>query len=326
MRRFWIPVVFVAAGAAVAFVYDRGAFLPAEIAGRRLTAFLASSPRPAVSGAEKRSEILLSVPGVLEPAQKTLQAKAGIVIHVPSGKVLAEQDGFAAYPIASLTKLMGAMVALDAGVSMEREISMTPEEYTVGGNLRIVPNEETVRVRDLLYASITGSANNAALALARSVGMSREEFVREMNRQAVVMGFEQFSFEDPSGLSPKNTGSAYEVARLAGIALTEYPLIRDAASRESYTVVTVNTSREHVIKNPNTLFQRFRERFSFSKTGYLDEALYCLILARETPRGLLVAVTLGHPSKQGGEDETLALLDVGEERLAGGLPAGETLP
>lgn len=287
----------------------------------------------------------LSIPGLLE--RKGLETeqrreRAAIILQVPSGRrsadprsaegsgearagsgraeagaILAEHGSFVQLPIASLTKLMSTMVALDHGVDLDEEISILPEEFTVGGNLRIAPAHETVTLRELLYASITGSANNAALALARSTGLSREEFVREMNRKAIALGLEHLRFVDPSGLSSKNVGTAYEVARMAAIAFTEYPLIRDAASRGEYPIVTRNTKRKHVVKNPNLLLRRSPELFAGSKTGYLDEALYCLVLARETPGGLLIAVTLGHPSERGIEADTLAFLDEAAGRVAG---------
>jgi D-alanyl-D-alanine endopeptidase (penicillin-binding protein 7) len=240
-----------------------------------------------------------------------------MILSAPSGRILSEQNGFTQMPIASLTKLMSAMIVLDHGVDLGKELTIAPGEFTIGGNLRIVPGSETVTVRDLLYASITGSANNAALALARSTGLSRQDFLREMNRKAVALGLEQTSFADPTGLSPANVGSAYDVAQLAAVAFRDYPLIRDAASRGEHTVVTRNTQRVHVLKNPNGLFRRSPGRFIASKTGYLDEALYCLVLARETPHGTIIAVTLGHPSEEGSEEETLNLLDEAERRVAG---------
>lgn len=263
------------------------------------------------------SGVPLSIPGLLEKRETQSTARASVVIDASSGRILAEHDSTVMYPIASLTKLMSAMVALDHGVSLDREVTILPEEFTVGGTLRIVPGVETVTVRDLLYASIVGSANNAALALVRSTGLSKEEFVREMNRKAVALDAEHLSFADPSGLDPRNIGSAYDVARMAAVAWTKYPLIRDAASRGSYPIVTRNTHREHTVKNSNGLFERAASKFQFSKTGYLDEALYCLVLGRETPMGLIVAVTLGHPSDIGSQEETLSLLTKDPGHVAG---------
>jgi serine-type D-Ala-D-Ala endopeptidase (penicillin-binding protein 7) len=301
LRRFLL-LLSIGGGAFVLFLFFWGA--PGESMG----------PGGSDPGA---TEVPLSVPGQLADAAWQLQARTGVVIHVPSGKILAERDALLPVPIASITKLMGAMVALDEGVNLDAEVTIPLEEYTVGGNLRIAPGIESVTVRDLLYASITGSANNAANALARSTGLSTEEFVAEMNRHAVSLGLETMTFDDPSGLSPRNMGSAYDVARMASIALQKYPIIRDAASRDTYAIVTRNTAREHVIRNPNTLFQRATGKFFASKTGYLNEALYCVVLARDTPKGLFVSVTLGHPWKEGGENEAIGLLDEGEGRFAG---------
>lgn len=268
-------------------------------------------PSPSASG------VSLSVPGLLDEGERRLRSRAGVVLHAATGEVLVGENAFEPVPIASLAKLMGAMVVLDRAVDLDAEQTIDAREFGVGGNLRIAPNHETVTNRDLLYASVTGSANNAARALARSAGIPEEAFVREMNRKAVALGLESMTFVDPAGLSPRNVGSAYDVARLAAVALTEYPLIRDAASRERYVLTTRNTGREHVIKHPTTLFGRSPGAFAAAKTGYLHESLYTLVLVRETSQGLLVVVTLGHPSKEGGEDEALALLDEARGRVAG---------
>jgi len=245
-----------------------------------------------------------------------MNSKAAVVINVNTGEIIFADNAFQSLPMASLTKLMSAMVSLDNKVNLQSAVSIPPNYFTIGGNLRIVPGSETVLVRDLLYASITGSANNAALSLAKETKLTEKEFSNAMNRKAIELGLETLHYEEPSGLSPKNTGSAYDVARLAGIAFTKYPLILDAASKGSYVMHTQNTQREHTIKNPNKLFEREPGKFLASKTGYLDEALYCLVLAKNTPGGMLVAVTLGNPSSDDSETETLRILSDAEKVVA----------
>jgi len=265
-------------------------------------------------------DVPLSLPGLIKNSNIPIGSRSGVVIEADTGKVILEQNAFATFPLASLTKLMSAMVALDHRVNLEESVSISAEDYKIGGNLRIVPNSETVKVRDLLYASITGSANNAAIALAKKTGLSDKDFVEEMNRKAIELKLDSLHFADTSGLSPENTGSAYDISRLAGYVFTKYPIIFDAASKSTYKIVTQNTHREHIIKNPNTLFESCPEEFVVSKTGYLDEALYNLVLGRKSKKDnkLIIGVTLGHPSKGGGERETLSLLDDADAgRVAG---------
>lgn len=248
---------------------------------------------------------------------RTLHSKAGVVVNADTGKIIYAENAFEILPMASITKIMSSMVALDNKISLGKVVSIPPDDYTIGGNLRIVAGRETVKVKDLFYASITGSANNAALAIAKLVNLSEDEFVSAMNRKAVELKLESLHFEEASGLSPKNSGNAYDIARMAGYAFSRYPLILDAASQAEYRLTTQNTRREHTIKNPDDLFKRATGQFLASKTGYLDEALYCLVLAKKTPSGMIVAVTLGNADKDDGENETLGLLQKGESILVG---------
>jgi D-alanyl-D-alanine endopeptidase (penicillin-binding protein 7) len=248
--------------------------------------------------------------------KKTLNAKAGVVIMADTGKIIFAENAFDVLPMASLTKIMSAMVALDQKIDLNRVVSISPDDYTIGGNLRIAPGTEKVSIKDLFYASITGSANNAALAIAQNTNLNTEQFTEQMNRKAVELDLESLHYAEASGLSTENVGSAYDVARVAGFAFKNYPLILDAASRAEYSIFTRNTQREHTIKNPDDLFKTSPGAFLASKTGYLDEALYCLILAKKTPKGMIIAVTLGNPSKQDSENETLRLLNEGEKNIA----------
>lgn len=247
--------------------------------------------------------------------KKTLNAKAGVVIMADTGKIIFAENAFEVLPMASLTKIMSAMVALDQKIDLNRIVSISPDDYKVGGNLRIVPGIEKVSVKDLFYASITGSANNAALAIAQNTNLNAEQFIEQMNRKAVELNLESLHYAEASGLSPENIGSAYDIARMAGFAFKNYPLILDAASQKSYLIRTRNTQREHTIKNPNELLETSIGAFLASKTGYLDEALYCLLLAKKTPKGTIIAVTLSNPSKQDSENETLRLLTEGEKNI-----------
>lgn len=247
---------------------------------------------------------------------KTLDSRAGVVINATTGKIIYAENAFEVLPMASITKIMSAMVALDRNIDLKKEVSISPEDYKIGGNLRIVAGRETVTVKDLFFASITGSANNAAITIAKLSNVPNgDDFVSAMNRKSIELKLDSLHFEEASGLSPENVGSAYDIAKMVGHAFQKYPIIFDAGSRKEYQIVTKNTQREHIIKNPNDLFAASPGEFSASKTGYLDEALYCLALAKRTSVGMIVAVTLGNPSKIDGEQEALMLLKKGEQTI-----------
>lgn len=263
----------------------------------------------ALDGRTLPGDVPLSLPGALTTARESSgAARASVVLNAESGSVLFAHNAFTPLPIASLTKIMSAIVVLDTASSLDRDATILPAEYSVrGGNLRLA-SDERVTVRDLLFASLTGSANNAAFALPRALGMSDEAFLQEMNRKAITFGLESVRFVDAAGLSPENIGSAYDVARLAAHALAQYPLIAEAMAAPTYRVVAQGSGREHIIRNSNPLLSELAYRAE-SKTGYLDEALHCLVLTKVQETGRIIAVLLGHPDEFGVTREADALLD-----------------
>lgn len=307
-------------------------FLFSALAAGVLTALIAGRPAleraygrflsPQAGTAAKPQEVPLSLPGVLGLANTQGESQAAVVLDAGSGRVLAEAHAFTPLPIASLTKIMSAMVALDQHPDLRQIASILPTEYSVrGGNLRLA-NNERVTVRDLLFASLTGSANNAAFALPRVLGIPDDHFLREMHRKAVSLGLESFHFVDVAGLSPRNIGNAYDVARLAAHALTYYPLIAEALAAPEYRLVALGTGREHNIRHSNPLLRELGPRTE-SKTGYLHEALYCIVLTKIRGAGRLVAVLLGHPNEYGVVREADALLNTVNITGGGDSPARE---
>jgi D-alanyl-D-alanine endopeptidase (penicillin-binding protein 7) len=242
-------------------------------------------------------------------------ARAAVVIEGDTGTILLEQDAFTPYPLASLTKIMSAMVVLDHHPDLDQRVTILPTEYTFrGGNLRLGPGE-TVTLRDLLFASIVGSANNAAFALPRVIGLSDDAFIDEMNRKAITLGLDTAHFFDTAGFDPRNIASAYDFARLADTAFSTYPLLAEAASAPEY-LVTTSTGREHVMRHSNKLLASLGEGAE-SKTGYLDEALHCLVLTKHINGKRLLAVILGHADERGVITDARTLLQDALAPVAG---------
>lgn len=268
------------------------------------------------------ADVSVSHPGVLGASQPTplTAAHAAVVIDAETGNILVEQRAFEPRPLASLTKIASAMIALDHAPDLARQVTVLPNEYTLrGGNLRLQTGE-TVNFKDVLFAGIVGSANNAAYALPRLLGVSDKEYAREMNRKAVALGLETVRFTDTAGFQPENVGSAYDMARLAAEAFARYPLIAEAAATREYQIIAEGSGREHVIRNTNRQLSELDPRTE-SKTGYLDEALFCLVLTKHVDGKRLVAVVLGHPSETGVVHDARALLDTAAARLTKNLTA-----
>ncbi|MEK7557258.1 MAG: serine hydrolase, partial [Patescibacteria group bacterium] len=190
------------------------------------------TPAPQVEGVNIALGLPTGQAGLLSEGggetEGLFRAGSALVWNTETDAIQFEQNGFERRPIASITKLVTAMVALDHGIPWEEAATIELEEYVQGGRLLLHPGE-TVSVRDLFHASLVASANNATLAYVRALKISEEEFVREMNRKAVSLGLEQTEFTDVTGLDVGNISTAYEVARLAEAAFT-YPEIAAASS------------------------------------------------------------------------------------------------
>lgn len=178
-------------------------------------------------------------------------------------------------PIASLTKLMTAMVLLDAGADLERTVGYDPKRHAAYRNWMRFARGDELRGRDLFLAMLVGSQNIPARMLVDFTPYDEREFVDRMNVKAAGLGLVQTRFTDVHGLSAKNVSTAAEIARLFDVALT-YPDIQDALGRSEATI-TWRTRRgatqERLFHHTNTMLTRW-QRFATeaSKTGYLDEA------------------------------------------------------
>jgi D-alanyl-D-alanine endopeptidase (penicillin-binding protein 7) len=236
-----------------------------------------------------------------------VESDSALLWDSEAGVIKYEANGFERRPIASLTKLMTAMVALDYGVDLDKEMTILPEEYRIGGRLVLAPGE-SVTMRDLLHASLMGSANNATLAFVRGVGVDEAEFLRAMNRKAIEIGLEQTEFVELTGLDFHNISTAYEVAKIAETAWRDYPIIAEITSKIKYQYIVRGSGREHTIVNTNNLMVDYDYKLAGSKTGYLYEAGFCLVV-RKADDNNLIAVVLGSPSEWDSMSDARTLLE-----------------
>jgi len=236
-------------------------------------------------------------------------AKAYVVIDVNTGKVLVQKNAETLWPPASLTKLVTAMVVLDLKPKLTKTVAMAKADEVGGARLATKAGVKYT-LRDLLYASLVASTNNGINASARSTGLSREKFVERMNQKAKDLGATQTVFYEPSGIDEKNQTTADDYAKIAAAAY-KYPLIADAASRQTYSLTATNNRRySHNLKNTNKLLGD--SDFSFlGKTGYLEESQYNFAsLVEDLSGNKLAVVVLGsqNSSTQFKEARELAAL------------------
>lgn len=250
----------------------------------------------------------------VEDAGPNLSSNAGLMFDRSSGTVLWQKEANVVMPIASLTKLMTAIVVLEQGPNWEQPHVMRRDENDRGGAKLHVAEGDSVRQIDLFYASLVGSANNATLALARSTGLSDEAFVAEMNRKAKALGLTHTRFVDPTGLDPLNVSNARELAILARAAF-RLPEIADATTRLNHELRSVARDEYHHLQTTNELLKAGDLSLTGSKTGYLDEAGYCLISQVELGSRELIVVLLGAKSHLQRFQETRELLGWASENF-----------
>lgn len=249
-------------------------------------------------------------PPAMRPATEwpEISSKAALVMDRASGAILWQKDAEAVHPIASLTKLMTAMVVLDREPTWDATYAMRADEnQLIGAKLRLGEGE-SVRIVDLFFASLVGSTNNATLALARSTGLSDEAFVEAMNAKAAKLRLTTMRFVDPTGLEPENVATARDLAMMARAAFS-YAKIREATTRPNHEMRTVNTDIYHNLRSTNLLLNGDLD-ITGSKTGYLDEAGYCLISQVRVAEGReLLVIILGAATHHQRFTETRALID-----------------
>jgi len=210
------------------------------------------------------------------PDEIFLRSAVALVQDAASGETLIAKNQGAVLPIASITKLMTAMVILDAGISLEQRVAISDEDYDLlkGTRSRLRPG--TVLTRDeLLLLALMSSENRAAASLGRTYPGGLEVFVAAMNAKAQVLGMGATIFVDPTGLSSANVSTAHDLARLVAAA-HEYPLIRQYSTRESATVQALG--RPLGYRNTNGLVRSAQWDIGLSKTGYISEAGRCLVM------------------------------------------------
>ncbi len=224
-----------------------------------------------------------------------VDAKAAVVMDVASGQILYEKDSHVAYSIASLSKILTAMVFLDGKPNLDEEIVFTADDDASVGKT-VIPTGERLKKREILQALLIGSVNEAANIVARTSG-GEEAFVALMNRKARSIGMDHTVFFDPSGLDARNKASAKDIA-LALRAALSYADLRNITEQQDVHLVGRATNRNYFIQTTNLLLSSDLNRKPYhivaAKTGTLPEAGYCMAQATRDANGHeVIAVILG---------------------------------
>ncbi|MGE5128657.1 MAG: D-alanyl-D-alanine endopeptidase [Sphingomonadaceae bacterium] len=228
--------------------------------------------------------------GELEHQRKVfLRSSVALVQDADSGETILSKNSDQVAPIASITKLMTAMVILDRGLDLNDEIVVSREDidHLKGTHSRLRVGTRLTR-RELLLLALMASENRAAAALGRTYPGGTEEFVAAMNRKARALGMHETHYVDPTGLDSGNVSSAEDLARLVKAA-DDYPLIREFTTTERAVVRTRGQKLAFV--NTNRLVRNPRWDIYLSKTGYISEAGRCLVMrVRVASKDLIVVL------------------------------------
>mgnify|MGYP001596408388 CR=1 FL=1 len=241
-------------------------------------------------------------PFVPEPHEFT----AAIVMVPRTHEVLYAYEATKPHPAASLTKLVNALAFVKAAPTWNTIISLKKEDEVGGGRLRVATGAR-MSIKDLMYSSITASANNAATAMMRLSGKKKSVFLKEMNQTVAKTGAKYSTFVDASGMDPRNMTTANDMALIADTAFRD-PTIRRAATTMKYTFVVRNTGEKKTITNTNTLLTQDPDVWVVGgKTGYLEESKYNLVVqmrpilagGSSVPNKEVIVVVFGAPTKDG---------------------------
>jgi len=225
-----------------------------------------------------------------------LRSSAFLVQDADSGEIYLNKNSDAVVPIASITKLMTAMVTLDRGLDMEQRIVVSRDDADAIKNTRSRLRNGAVLTRsELLLLALMASENRAAHALGRTYPGGLDAFVAAMNAKAAVLGMSDSHFVDPTGLSSSNVSSARDLVKLVQAA-HGYELIRQYSTTDKATVTAIG--RQVAFHNTNGLVRAGRWDIGLSKTGYIREAGRCLVMRVRLASHDLIVVLLDSWGKQ----------------------------
>jgi D-alanyl-D-alanine endopeptidase (penicillin-binding protein 7) len=242
--------------------------------------------------AKVRSAKAASVVEFDKDGEPILQSSSVLVLDPATGQTLYSKNADHVAPIASITKLMTAMVVLDAKQPLDEAIEITPEDIDLLKNTGSrLPIGSHFRRDDLLRLALMASDNRAASALGRSYPGGLPAFVGAMNAKATALGLSQTRYVDSSGLSPGNVSSPQDLGKLV-TAASRYPLIKEYSTTRAVNVTLPESKRTMTFVNTNGLVRGSEWNIGLSKTGYISEAGKCLVMQAMIANQPIVIVLL----------------------------------
>jgi serine-type D-Ala-D-Ala endopeptidase (penicillin-binding protein 7) len=266
--------------------------------------------------------VFLAIPAAsaadLDAAKLRLASANVLVLDAKEGKAIYAKAADEVTPIASLTKLMTAMVVLDANQPMDEVLSIDMDDFDFlkGSHSRLRMGAALSRA-EMLRLALMSSENRAASALARHYPGGMVAFVAAMNGKAMALGMTRTHYDDATGLSPRNVSTANDLAKLVRAA-ADYPVIRDYSTTPSHYVEVQPSGQTLGFNNSNALVKNGAWDIQLQKTGYIREAGRCVVMLVNIASKPMVIVLLDSIGK------FTRVADA--QRVKHWLETGETLP
>jgi len=271
------------------------ALLPAQAGGVTLAAQAGSSAHPAqapkASSGSHPAQAPKGSSGGAAHGDPQVRSNVALVVDAALGTPLYAKHQDQVAPIASITKLMTAMVVLDAGLPPNEMVILDKADVDHMKNTRSrLPVGAHIPRGELLHIALMSSDNRAAAALARTYPGGTAACVAAMNRKALALGMTRTSFADPTGLSSLNVSNARDLTRMV-LAASGYSAIREATTSYEHQL-TLGDGRILEFHNSNGLVRNPSWSIGLSKTGYINEAGRCLVMQAEIAAKQVVIVLL----------------------------------
>ncbi len=235
-------------------------------------------------------------------------AESAILIDTQSGDRLFEQNADRQHSIASISKLMAALVFIDNNPGWDTVYTFRVADQRDGGKSNIHPGEQ-LSARDLFNDALIASDNAAIIGLVNLTGLTEEQFVDQMNQRAVSMGLKDTVFNDPTGLSSNNVSTAAEVSVFARQAFLQ-PDIRGAVLTNHYTIKLIPKGTRRISSTDDLLDGDLGDiEILGGKTGFVTKAGYCFVGNFTNQKQEVISVVLGAPTIKARFTETFKILN-----------------
>jgi D-alanyl-D-alanine carboxypeptidase len=205
--------------------------------------------------------------------ENVISAK-NVLIKEINGETIYSKNIEEKKPIASITKLMTALITFENYKNLKEKIKISEkifENKSILENHTGLKNGDVMTLEDLLNISLISSSNIASLAIAENLGI--EKFIELMNNKAKELNLKDTQFQDPIGISPQNVSTLKDLSVLTEYILKEYPLIFEFSIKPAF-----NIDKNRIVYNTNHLIEKYKKYIIGSKTGFTEEAAGCLIM------------------------------------------------